>query len=393
MLTPTEASALIFEHAPRLPVAPVALRDASGCVLRQDIVAERDQPPFDRVSMDGIAISSRSAAREFKIAGTQAAGAAPLTLSNPNECIEAMTGAMLPMGCDCIIPVERIQVLDGRARLADDVVVAPWLNLHRKGIDCAAGTTVLKAGTPLNSPEVAVLASAGIAHAKVTRMPRIVVISTGDELIEPGQPLQDWQIRRSNVYAVVAALQSHGFSRVADDHIVDDREKLQSRLKRHLDEADVLILSGGVSMGKFDFVPQILAELGVRQLFHKIAQRPGKPMWFGVRDDKAVYALPGNPVSTLACLARYVLPGLRCSIGLDSAPDAVTLAAEATLLPNLATLLPVRIRAHDGRLTAEPRPTKGSGDFTSLLGTDGCVELPPGLGPATAGSVVKFYRW
>jgi molybdopterin molybdotransferase len=202
--------------------------------------------------------------------------------------------------------------------------------------------------------------------------------------------MQEWQIRRSNVYAVVASLQAQGFSRVADDHIADDKGQLQSRLARHLDEADVLILSGGVSMGKFDFVPQILSELKVRQVFHKIAQRPGKPMWFGVRDDKAVYALPGNPVSTLACLARYVLPGLQASIGLQPLSESVELGGDATPLPALTTLLPVRLR---GRTVAIPQPTKGSGDFTSLLGAHGCVELPPGTAPLSAGTVVKFYRW
>jgi molybdopterin molybdotransferase len=399
MLSPAAAEAAIAAHAPRLPLVRVALRDAAGCVLKQTVHAERDQPPFDRVAMDGVALASscvRGGQREFRIAGTQAAGAAPLTLANPNDCIEIMTGAMLPPGCDCVIPVERITVHEGVARIADDVVASPWMNLHRRGVDCRAADEVLRPDIHLGAPEVAVLASAGLVHVQVSRIPRIVVISTGDELIEPGQPLSDWQIRRSNVYGVAAALRNHGYTRLADDHIADDEAVLRERLRKHLDNADVLILSGGVSMGKFDFVPKVLGELGIREIFHKIAQRPGKPMWFGVRDDgKAVYALPGNPVSTLVCMARYVLPGLRVALGVASQDTPVVqLATDCKILTTLSTLLPVRINSDaSGQLRAIPQPTHGSGDFTSLIGSDGCVELPPGTGTVAAGSAVKFYRW
>lgn len=400
MLTPADAARAIAEHAPRLPIAPVALRDAAGCILRQQVHAERDQPPFDRVAMDGIALASNTTAREFRIAGTQAAGAPPLTLAHPSDCIEAMTGAMLPVGCDCVIPVERITIRDGRATLATDVELAPWLNIHRRGVDTKSGELTLQPGIELGAPEVAVLASSGLLHVQVTRAPRIVVISTGDELVEPGQPIEAWQIRRSNVFGVVAALRHHGFTRIADDHLPDDAERLRKRLGQHLDAADVLILSGGVSMGKYDFVPQVLTELGVQQIFHKIAQRPGKPMWFGVRRsshgaDKAVYALPGNPVSTLACMARYVLPALKFSMGLESASHTtVQLAAECKTLPTLATLLPVRLTSDAAGISgARPQPTQGSGDFTSLIGAHGCVELPLGTEPVPAGSVVKFFAW
>jgi molybdopterin molybdotransferase len=230
-------------------------------------------------------------------------------------------------------------------------------------------------------------------------MPRIVVISTGDELVEPGKPMTDWQIRRSNVYGVLASLRAHGFTRLADDHIADNEQVLRERLRNHLDTADVLILSGGVSMGKFDFVPKILSELRVQQVFHKITQRPGKPMWFGVLasdqgSGKAIYALPGNPVSTLACLARYVLPGLQAGLGIQTAPANVQLTDACRVLPTLTTLLPVRIASSTGgTMAAHPQPTQGSGDFTALIGAHGCVELPPGDGELPAGTVVKFFPW
>ncbi|MET0534021.1 MAG: molybdopterin molybdotransferase MoeA, partial [Steroidobacter sp.] len=315
LISPAEAEAAIRQHATRLPAVRMPLTELAGKVLRESITATRDQPPFDRVTMDGIAFSFSSWQDDrasFRVAGTQAAGSAPLSLSDPGDCIEVMTGAMLPIGCDCVVPVENIEMRDGIAHLRDDAP-APvrHFHVHMRGIDSRRGDLLLASGCRLGSPEVAVIASNGQSHATVARTPRIMVISTGDELVEPGQPLRDWQISRSNVYAVTASLRQHGYTSLAQDHVPDDLPTLRTRLREHLDSHDVLILSGGVSMGRFDYIPQVLQELGVRVVFHKVSQRPGKPLWFGVgAAGQTVYALPGNPVSTLVCLTRYVLPGL-----------------------------------------------------------------------------------
>jgi molybdopterin molybdotransferase len=204
------------------------------------------------------------------------------------------------------------------------------------------------------------------------------------------------QVRRSNAYAVVGALREHGFQRVADDHIPDDVGELRERLRFHLETHDVLVLSGGVSMGRFDFVPQVLGELGVRTIFHKVAQRPGKPLWFGVAPSgAAVFGLPGNPVSTLVCLARYVLPALRGSLGQSAdRVERMALSAPITVTPALTHFIPVRLEQDDwGRDWAVPAPTNGSGDFTSLAGTEGFVELPPGPNTYAKGFVTRLYRW
>ncbi len=215
--SPAEAEAAIRQHATQLPAVHLPLTELSGAVLRESITSTRDQPPFDRVTMDGIAFSFASwetGRNSFRIAGTQAAGAAPLTLREPTDCIEVMTGAMLPIGCDCVVPVENIEVGDGIAQLRDDAP-APVrnFNIHNRGIDSRRGDLLLPSGCRLGPAEVAVIASNGQTHALVARPPRIVVISTGDELVEPGQPLQDWQISRSNVYAVLASLRQHGLFR------------------------------------------------------------------------------------------------------------------------------------------------------------------------------------
>jgi molybdopterin molybdotransferase len=397
--TPSKAEAIIRECSPRLPIESRPLCALTDAVLAQSVCAERDQPPFNRVKMDGIAIASSSwmaGCRRYRVAGTQAAGHPPLRLADANDCIEVMTGAELPGGCDCVIPVEQLAVADGWAEIEPDEAVFQNKNIDVRGLDCAAGEVLLEPGIRLGSSELTVIASAGLARADVSTEPRIMIVSTGDELIEPGEAIEPWQVRRSNNYGMRASLASRGYCRVSDDHLVDDPQLLRDRLATHLATHDVLVLSGGVSMGKYDYVPGVLRELGVRQAFHRVAQRPGKPLWFGVTSEgRAVYGLPGNPVSALVCLVRYVVPGLAAALGeVNTLVDNVPLATAASPHRTLTFFLPVRLQAHPvhGR-TAEPKPTRGSGDIISLLGTHGFVELPPGDSELPAGHVVRFYRW
>ncbi|MBS0365424.1 MAG: molybdopterin molybdotransferase MoeA [Proteobacteria bacterium] len=399
MLTPAEADVLIGQHLQCLPIESLPLAQCAGAVLRENIYAERDHPPFDRVAMDGVAIDSRAVedgARTLRVQATQAAGDAPLSLRSPGDCIEVMTGAVLPAGCDCVIPVEDLQAQEGRVTLGAGARIGAWINVHRRGSDTRQGTLLVQAGSSLRAPEIAIAASAGMARIRVSSQPMLVVISTGNELVEPGEPLLDHQVRRSNTYGIVGSLREHGFQRVADDHIPDDPQALQDRLHFHLQTHDVLILSGGVSMGRFDLVPQALERLGVRTVFHKVAQRPGKPLWFGVAPSgAAVFGLPGNPVSTLVCFMRYVLPALRGSLGRSSVdPERLALGEAVTVQPPLTHFLPVRCQQDDwGRTWALPAPTNGSGDFTSLAATDGFVELPPGPNTYARGFVTRFFRW
>ncbi len=394
MLTPAQAEILIEQHLACLPIESLPLTQAAGAVLRENVYAERDQPPFDRVAMDGIALTSGDSAGRLRIAGTQAAGDPPLTLADPATCIEIMTGAILPRGCDAVVPVEQLQREGDVVRLSKPV--QPWQNVHRRGSDCRQGALLLATGTRLSPPEVAIAAGAGMARVRVSAQPMIVVISTGNELVEPGEAIEPHQVRRSNSYGITASLRQHGFTRVADDHVRDDEAQLTERLTFHLRTHDVLILSGGVSMGRLDLVPKVLGKLGVDLVFHHIAQRPGKPMWFGVsQSGPAVFALPGNPVSTLVCLARYVLPALRAAMGqAPKEPPRIALTGPVEVKAPLAYYLPVRLKTDDwGRASADPCPTNGSGDFTALAGTDGFVELPPGPNTFPKGFVARFFDW
>ena len=228
-----------------------------------------------------------------------------------------------------------------------------------------------------------------------SRLPRVIVISTGDELVEPGQPIADHQIRRSNSYAVTAALRLHGFSATGDEHLRDDAALMQRRIGEMLDSHDVLVLSGGVSKGKFDFVPDALKALGVTENFYQVAQRPGRPMWFGVGPSgQLVFGLPGNPVSTLVCLVRYVLPALRRMMAERSAVPGRVVMDGALGGRKLTYFMPVVLRpTPDAPALATARQPQGSGDFLALAGTDGFVELPPSPAGYPAGFTADFYRW
>jgi molybdopterin molybdotransferase len=393
-----EAETLILAQMPRFAARPEPLQACVGRVLAEDIHAERDQPPFDRVTMDGIAVAYREYAagvREFEVVGTQAAGAEPLAVAAA-QCVEVMTGAVLPRGADTVVPVERVRRNGTSAAIAADAVVAAEQFVHRRASDRAHGSLCLSAGTRLGAPEIAVLAGAGRATALVAELPRVAVISTGDELVEAGKPIAPHQIRSTNDRAVEASLVQHRLGLVTRARLRDDANALASAIDRLDAELDVLVLSGGISMGKFDFVPSVLTELGAKLVLKGVRQRPGRPMWFGVSArGKPIFALPGNPVSTLVCATRYVLPALRHASGLAPAPpEIVEITAPIEASPTLTLFIPATLSSSErATLLATPHPTNTSGDFVTLAGTDGFVELAAKHGSYAAGTVARLFRW
>ena len=399
MFTTAEASDAISAAVRTLDTEVVPLAAAAGRILRQAVPAERDQPPFDRVTMDGIAVAWAaigSGTRRFRIEARQHAGDPPVVLESESGCIEVMTGAVLPRGTDCVIPVERLVVADGEASVESDYRPERRQFVHAKGSDYPAGSELLAPGALIAPVDVAIIASAGLAEVEVARRPAVRVVSTGNELVPPGSPIEAHQVRLSNGPALLAMLAQQGFTDCRHDLLPDDRAELRKRLEEHLQGADVLVLSGGVSMGKADFVPAVLDELGVSTVFHKISQRPGKPMWFGTGPrGQAVFALPGNPVSSLVCCRHYVLPALFEASGRPPRPPEYALLAEAlTFRPELTWFLPVRLASRDdGSLRAVPVPTNTSGDFASLGGTDGYVELARERSRFPRDTPVPLYRW
>jgi len=398
MITTAEATRAILAAVKPLESKIVALECATGRVLAQSVSAERDQPPFDRVMMDGIAIAFAEFAkgiRSFPVQSMQAAGDPEQTLE-AGKAIEIMTGASLPEGADCIIPVERITVNDLGAHVEANYQASDRQFIHARGSDHAEGTELLRSGTRVSPMDVAIIASCGLPDVSVAGQATISVISTGNELVPAGEAIEPHQIRMSNGPALVAMLEENGFTNATHDHLIDEPELLKERIAQHLEQSDVLVLSGGVSMGKADYVPQVLDALGVNVSFHKVSQRPGKPMWFGMGPDgQAVFALPGNPVSALVCSRQYVIPALRQMSGMaPSVPQFASLAVDVTFKPALTNFLPVKLISNAaGTILAMPVHTNTSGDFAALSGTDGYVELVLEQTEFKTGTSVPLHRW
>ncbi|MDD7986979.1 molybdopterin molybdotransferase MoeA [Lentisphaera marina] len=396
MISVQEAEKLICQHSPHHSSELVETLNAHNRVLAEDIIAERENPPFNRVAMDGIAINYaqwQNSRTSFQIKGTQAAGHPPLTLEDSTTCLEVMTGAVLPHNCDCVIPVERIKVENQTATLENGLDLKQWQNVHLQGSDHDKGFVLAHSGQVLNAPEIAVAAAAGYGKVKVAKLAKIAVIATGDELVSSGVDIKAWQIRRSNTTAITASLKALNYD-ATEYHIKDNLETLRAKLSELLNTNDMLILTGGVSMGKFDFVPQILKELKVEQIFHKVTQRPGKPLWFGTCPEKSVFGLPGNPVSALINFQRYILPQLLISQGLSQKPLLhVELSEDFSFNKNMTRFLPVSIHSLGSKLLASPQRTNGSGDFGALSGSDGFIELEAEVSEFKANYIAPFYSW
>jgi molybdopterin molybdotransferase len=380
MVTVAEAEKIIQSTAKDYGTEMVPFEQALGRVLAEDIKADRDLPPYNRVTMDGIAISYKAfeqGIRSFPIKATQAAGDAPKEITNVDECIEIMTGAALPETTDTIIRYEDLDIKSGTAIIITDTI-KQGQNVHKKGSDKKQDEVVVTANQIVTPAIISMAASVGKTELAVKKNPQVVIISTGDELVEVNETPTPYQIRRSNNYNIKAVLAQH--SLYADMlHIPDEPSAIKQQLETCLQQYDVIILSGGISMGKFDYLPKALEELGVQKLFHKVQQRPGKPFWFGKHNNETiVFAFPGNPVSTFMCLNRYFVPWLKTSLGLTiSSPLYAVLASDFTFTPALQYFLQVKLSINENaQIIATPAEGNGSGDFANLVDSDAFMELP-----------------
>ena len=362
MIPTTEAERIILEHFPLLHREECPLAEAQGRVLRADIRADRDLPPCDRVALDGYAVRAAELAAgvaEFSVGAVQAAGAPPCALdAAPGACVEVMTGAMLPDGADCVVPYEATDpgAPAGRMRVRaapGEPVPGPGHGIHGRGSDRPAGAVLVRAGVRLGGPALAAAAACGLPSVTVSRIPSIAILSTGDELVGVGEPAQPWQVRRSNDLGLRASLLGAGHTAVDCLHVRDDPAAIREALARLLATHDVLFISGGVSRGKFDHIPDLLGREGVRRLFHGVAQRPGKPFWFGISPRMVpVFALPGNPVSAFTCLHRYGLPALAVASGVAPGSPGAGSGPPGSL-PRVA-----RVRRPHGLAPARPLPAR-----------------------------------
>ena len=395
LISVNEALKIVLNHTTDFGVETVNFMNAFNRVLKEPITADRDFPPFDRVSMDGVAVDIEvfnKGQREFNIEGVQAAGSEQLTLKNPSNCIEVMTGAVMPKNADAVIKYELTETIAKHIFLKSDAL-KQGDNVHKQGSDCAKGTLLLEPNILIGAAEIGILASVGKNRVRVAKQPKICVISTGDELVEVSQTPLPHQIRRSNVFTLEALLKRLNLKSTSF-HIKDNKAVLKQNIEDLLNHYDVLLLSGSVSKGKFDFIPEVLNELGVKKRFHQVKQRPGKPFWFGKKGDKTIFAFPGNPVSTFVNCVKYFYPWYYKSVGLNfENKQQAILSEDFYFKPEMTYFLQVKLTQVEGKLMATPISGNGSGDLANLALTDAFLELPDNRSNFTKGEVFPILRY
>jgi len=397
MITVEEAEQIIQDTIKNYGAEITPFDMALGRVLAEDIKADRDLPPFNRVTVDGVAIKHsalENGTNSFHVKATQAAGDLPIEIIEDDHCVEIMTGAGLPLSVDTVIRYEDLEMRAGLAALiVDRSAIKKGQNIHYQGKDKKKDDLVATSGQLITPAIVSLVASVGETELRVKKLPKVVVISSGDEMVDVEQTPQQYQLRRSNNYTIKAILKQNGIE-AGMLHIPDNPEVTKKLLAECLQNYDVILLSGGISMGKFDYIPKALEDLQVKQLLHKVKQRPGKPFWFGKHENGViVFAFPGNPVSTFMCMHRYFLPWLQSSLGLQAKqPVYAILDHDVYFHPELTYFLQVKLEtSYEGKLLAKPIEGNGSGDFANLADTNAFMELPLDKSDFKKGEVYRVW--
>ncbi|EAR00974.1 molybdopterin biosynthesis [Maribacter sp. HTCC2170] len=387
-----EAFSAVLHHKIELGIEEVDLLQSTGRVLAEDILADRDFPPFDRATKDGIAINFsviEKGLKKLRIEAVVSAGMPQQKLGDIKNCVEIMTGAVVPQNADTVIMYEHLDIKDGYSNISRDVKKGQ--DIHKKGSDVKTGTVLLKKHTKIGPSQIGVLASVGKSKILVRQLPKVCVISTGNELVDVSQIPLPHQIRKSNILSLFTALEKEGIE--ADRiHLQDDKESIKKELSHILEEFDVVMLSGGVSKGKFDFIPEVMESLDVRKVFHRVAQRPGKPFWFGTQTklNTVVFSFPGNPVSTFANYHIYFLPWLNVSLGQEDKKYQVVLDDTIEIKPPLTRFIQVKTYLDEGNFHVRIIRENGSGDLTSLANSNGFICLRPRENAYEKGELVPF---
>ncbi len=392
LLTFEEAQARILAPATPLPAESVRVRAAAGRVLAEDVRSIVDLPPFPSSAMDGYAVRAADLPGDLRIVGESAAGAPFVGLLGAGEAVAISTGAVVPDGADAVAPVESVVKNDNRVAIAQPLDAGA--SIRPRGGDVRAGDVVAPAGTRLGAPGIAGLAAAGIASVPCSRRPRVAVLATGSELVPPGEPLGSGQIYEANALMLAAALAVAGAEIVGAPSVPDDETSLREALERGL-ECDVLVTSGGVSVGEHDLVREVERELGVEESFWRVAIKPGKPLAFGTRGATLVFGLPGNPVSALVGAELFVKPALRALQGISEPLPRFEPGRLGTALrrnPERDAFARARVRYETDAVVLEPLRGQESHMIARASAADALVHVPRGNGELTAGAVVSWLR-
>ncbi len=361
MISPVEAIELLKNITIPFRTEKMPLAKTLGMNIAEKIVADRDFPPFDRVMMDGIAVKDISAPT-WKIEGILFAGEPVKAIKKTDGALEIMTGATAPRGTEAIIKIEDLSIEKKIASYIGKTPLEKGQFIHLQGADAAAGSVLVKKRTKIGPVEIAIAATVGKAHIEVESKPHVHIFSTGDEIVGLHETPADHQIRSSNVMMLKSVLLSKGF-KANSSHLADSAEKIKSSVDKALESNDIILLSGGVSAGKKDLIPGVLAEAGFETVFHKISQKPGRPLLVATRPDgKVVFAFPGNPISTLTCFWVYFLPWV-------SGEWTEYQVKEIKFLPKPSAELDQWIPVENGEVLAH----NGSGDLINWSRADGLV--------------------
>ncbi len=384
MISVSEADAILNANLFRTKEEIVALQESACRVLKEKIYSDRDQPPFDRVMMDGIAISLDSSGLKssYRVVGIQYAGDQELTTDDYThaDCVEVMTGAVLPKFFNTVIRYEDVDIKNGVATIHANLDVKIGSNVHDQGKDSSEGALLMTENLIIRGAHIGVLASVGKDLIRTSKPPKVALIASGNELVSVENVPLPYQIRMSNVYSLSEALEQLKIP-FNIFHIPDDHKKSVQRLTDIVQSHDVLLFSGGVSKGKKDYIPGILNDLGFNKLFHRVKQKPGKPFLFSKNENNQfAFGLPGNPVSTFICFYRYVMPWIKRSLGISEDNQMTAQLTEDVLFnPPLTRFLLVSLHMEKGVLYAKPESMNGSGDFVGLAGSEAFLELPQDL--------------
>jgi molybdopterin molybdotransferase len=385
-----EARGRVLEAVLPLEIEDVALAEALDRVVASDIESPWDVPPFDNSAMDGFAVRAGPPA-ELEVIGESRAGRPSPAEVVPGSAVRISTGAALPAGATAVVPVEQARTLDGSGGRVRVDAAAEGANVRRAGEDIRAGELVLGRGAVLGPAELGVAASVGRDVLPCARRPRVAVLVTGDELAEPGEALGPGRIYSSNAFALAGLVERSRATLVLRSTVRDTVESTREALAGALAEADVVCVSGGVSVGPHDHVKPALGELGVAERFWGVALRPGKPTWFGTRDHTLVYGLPGNPVSAMVTFQLFVRPALAALQGAQAPLTRVSAVLDDPVPRLLRREQAVRVRlsARDDGWHAAVTGEQGSHMLTSMLGADGLAMVAPGEGEAAPGTPVE----
>jgi len=389
VLSVDEAKRLILSGVTAARAEVVPIGEADGRVLAHTEMAHRELPPWNNSAMDGFAVRAAELPGELPVAGTIAAGDPPDRVLEPGTVWRIMTGAPLPAGADAVVMREDVEDSGESARFAE----APREGAHirRRGEDVGADDELVAAGTLLGPGEIGLLAAQGCATLRVWRRPRVAVLSTGDELVDVDTEPGPGQIVNSNAYALAAQVREAGGIAVHAGIAHDDPASLTEALRRALESADVLVTSGGVSVGDFDYVKDAMAAAGVRIDFWKVAMKPGKPLAFGAAGEVPVFGLPGNPVSSMVVFELFVRPALLAMQGRTDTERSLTqvvLTVPYRKQPGRAHYLRARIARRGPMLEAVLHPKQGSGNLSSMVGVDALVVVPADGGDVSAGDTL-----